>query len=596
MLLPCGHDPTKSNVNGEFDITRGDCRLCYHYQTSEPYNRMFGGSGIKPHLISASRNAIFPPIRKPLACINIGAETGEQIGCPSCQGSVKVKLFNCKIYGKCSPYKALPNVKHCISCQDYRTSNYVPNAGSIRNLIYHLYPRSVENGRIWRWNIEMLKSRLSLFNGKRVIGIAVDNTTDPVEYVKSALYGTGFEFIEVPNVPSLREVTTFLQLLSKVETLDPTQVTFYGHAKGITSQSWSQGSKTWTEALYTTNLDYWPAVQKLLAEYPMVGAFKRHGFCFPESPRSTYHYSGSFRWCRNADLFKRNWKDIDQAWIGVESAPSLIFTSDEAACIMGEFNEVGLALYQKDTWDGWAGNALKTFQAQNLHNRWQPMLSTIIITSHKKPGFVHDAIKSVLQQSTDSWQLIIADSGPLLEAGEFEKYRTDPRILIMSTGQTEELRSKFCIQSLVINNIVKAGLVRGDLISYLSDDDVYDPGIIVAWQDAARSFTDQKAWYGYADRVEITEDGQVKELGRLESKIIGGKEGTLRCKIDGLQVCHRTEVKVPWPEAIETAHHADGWFLENLSKMTDIHPLSVCVGKHRHTPLSTFTQKDPNGH
>ncbi len=139
LLLPCGHNPRNDLVRKDYDI-RSQCRLCWNFLNSPEYNKMFGGSGVL-YPLARSRFPIIPPL------------------------------------------EPLP-------------SNYNKNPAKIRHILYHLYPLKKDNGAIWRRNIEMLKQRLSLFNAKRIIGIAVDNTTDPVEYVKSALQGCGFEFIE----------------------------------------------------------------------------------------------------------------------------------------------------------------------------------------------------------------------------------------------------------------------------------------------------------------------------------------------------------------------------------------------------------------
>src|SRR5580700_5303992 len=53
-----------------------------------------------------------------------------------------------------------------------RPGSAVDDPGRIRHLLYHVYPHVGDGGSVWRWNVEQLRRRLSLFNGKRAIGIA----------------------------------------------------------------------------------------------------------------------------------------------------------------------------------------------------------------------------------------------------------------------------------------------------------------------------------------------------------------------------------------------------------------------------------------
>ncbi len=456
----------------------------------------------------------------------------------------------------------------------------------VRHLLYHVYPLAKDGGSVWRWNVEKLKRRLSLFNGRRMIGIAVGPEMDHAEAVRAALAGCGCEFVEVANDPGLREGTTFLALHERLaEFTGPEHVTLYGHAEGVTSEGWATGVRPWTEALYETCLDHWPAVRRLLETHPLVGPFKRIGCCFPESPRSTWDYAGSWRWFRNADLFARDWRDIDRAWIGIESHLSLHFRPHEAACLVHEFAAEGLALYGADYWRDHAGPDLERWREEHLAYRWHPLLLTCILTSHRKQS-VHESIGSVLAQTSSDWQLVVIDSGELLAAGAFERYRGDPRITVVASGETAKLRSEVGIQAWCINECFRRGLVLGDLACYLCDDDVYDPGAFAAWLMAARANPVQSAWHGRADRCEVRGGAEVK-VGELHTWPVGTD---LDCKADGMQVCHRTSVYVPWPEERALAWHTDGLWMSALGKRTPIHPLPVTVGRHRHCPDSTFTR------
>jgi glycosyltransferase involved in cell wall biosynthesis len=218
---------------------------------------------------------------------------------------------------------------------------------------------------------------------------------------------------------------------------------------------------------------------------------------------------------------------------------------------------------------------------------------TCILTSHRKPRFVHDAIASVLSQSTPDWQLVVIDSGSLINADEFDRYKSDPRILVAASGETPDMRDRIGLQARAINEASRRGLVRGDLVCYLSDDDVYYAEAFAAFLAAARSSPWQAAWYGIADRTEVRSDGAEVKLGELPAAVIGGVgSASLDGRADGMQVCHRRELlpRVPWPEQADVAWHSDGVFLERLGKNTAIHPIAAKLGRHRHTGDSTFTR------
>lgn len=617
----CTHNPDvrcddahcdKVNIGQAFDITK-HCRPCFLFFHSEAYNRAYGGDGKVTH----APDVPAPPSPRgrinTTPCIHLGAETGKAPPCILCGAGSTIPLRTCAVHGECTNEKHLVykengrtiNVPWCRVCKDHRSTPPVTSPGEIRHLAYFVYPHAQSGGAVWRWNIDKLKRRLSLFNGRRVIGIATDDSTEPASAVREALAGCDCEFLEKPNNPALKEVALYTDLLGRVSHYTgPEHALFYGHAKGVTSRGWTaaQGNQRaiqlWAESLYETCLDHWPAVARLLRDYPIAGPFKRNGYRFPEAPdpsRCTWHYSGSFRWHRCADLFARDWRNVQQWWCGGEMQPGELFHTDEAACIAGEFEEVGLALYTDEFWDRKATAMLEDFREKHLPDRRQPLLLTCILASHRKPGFVHQAIRSVLEQSSSDWQLIVIDSGDLHAAGEFVRY-TDPRIVITTTGESSANPST---QGWAINECFRRGLVRGDLACYLSDDDVYEKEAFATFLDRARTHPDESAWYGLADRTEIRKDGTEVKLGDLPLPPVapgtnGGIGGvSLDEKADGGQACHRIATAyAPWPETRDffVANHCDGLWMDAVGKLATIHALPVKVMRHRHTALSTYTK------
>lgn len=62
-----------------------------------------------------------PLIRiEPAKCVHLGVVTDEKVECPSCNGKVLIKLHECSIYSRCSPYKAITGVHYCPHCPDFK--------------------------------------------------------------------------------------------------------------------------------------------------------------------------------------------------------------------------------------------------------------------------------------------------------------------------------------------------------------------------------------------------------------------------------------------------------------------------------------------
>jgi len=233
-----------------------------------------------------------------------------------------------------------------------------------RNFMMHIWP--AEEGGAWRWNCDHVLSRAELFNGRRVVAIATGRHTDPPEAVQEYLGDFTDEFIVMPNDPKLREVVTFVPLLERMESTDPNEVTFCCHSKATKNKlSPSHVGTTifdWTRTMYETCLDDWPTVRDALTAHAMAGSFKRYGQ-FTTRGNHRWHYSGTFYWFRNRDVFRRNWRFVDQRFFGTESWPGHMFRPDETACLfMDNVND----LYQKEYWDSVIAPALAAYRENSL--------------------------------------------------------------------------------------------------------------------------------------------------------------------------------------------------------------------------------------
>jgi len=210
-----------------------------------------------------------------------------------------------------------------------------------RHLLYHVLP--VRGNGVWQRNLDQLRWRFPLFDGKKVVAIGVgsatDNVThrgtlhlDPPDMVREYLDGAGCEFLEFANDPERREVASWAPLWESLEDAAPSDVAFYAHAKGVTRPV-NPGVTVheWARVMYSGNLDFWPEVEASISRHPITGMFKKVGHGFAGS-RSAWHYSGSFFWIRVGEALSR-YRQIDASWFGNEAWPGLHFHPDAAGCL-----------------------------------------------------------------------------------------------------------------------------------------------------------------------------------------------------------------------------------------------------------------------
>lgn len=275
-------------------------------------------------------------VDNPLPCIHLGpAIPNQTCGCKS-------KLRKCAIFDTCTTGEKRSGIACCHGCEEFRTRDSIDDVR--RHMLYFVYP--IKGNGMWQHNIRNLKKHADLFNGRRVISIAISpgakkHELDPPEMVRE-FAGGEFEFIYVSQYAAKRlgEVTAFPQLLRTVHQYQsPVDYTFYGHAKGVLSSNRTPATKVWGDLMYEINLSNWASVEEALRLHSIVGAFRCGPSQFP------WHFSGTFFWFRNADVFAHpTWDEVPQRYGGTEIWPSTVFPYEKSACLFGD-NEGGPRLY-----------------------------------------------------------------------------------------------------------------------------------------------------------------------------------------------------------------------------------------------------------
>lgn len=482
-------------------------------------------------------------------------------------------------------------IRECLECpvRDHEPAGEpgpaVEHAGQVRHLAYHVYPLGEE----WRDNMYQLRQRMSLFNGRRIVSVAADSRTACPTDVAAELAGCDCEIREVPNDPALREMASYPGLMRSLSVYrGPADCHWYGHAKGASSASWAPAVRDWREAMYQAQLDYWPLIADLLHSYCCVGQYMRPRHIIEGSP-CRWHFSGTFSWRRHSPLFERDWDSYDQHWCGSESHLGRIYRSGEVYSLYGDRPPRGLDLYLEEVWAGGLRQQHRRWCEEHAAQRQDPLLCTVILTAARQRDLVHESIASVRAQTTDSWQLLVVDAGELAAEGAYDRYASDARVSVMTTGETAAQRRSLGIQGWAINEAWRRGRVRGDLVVCLCDDDTLDPGWLSQVLGAARAHPDQSAWYGQAERWAVAGDGRQQLLGVLDAEGDAGPDLPLRGRIDGMQLCCRRSAWMPWPEDRRRRREADGYWMDSIAVKTIVRRLAALAGRHRHTPLSTFT-------
>lgn len=227
-----------------------------------------------------------------------------------------------------------------------------------RNLLYHVWPVKDSN---WRWNLEQLRQRLDVFNGRRIIGIVFDERSEPPEAVMSFLEGHGCEFVVRRN-ESAGEALTFPRMLEMVSSQNPDEITFYGHAKGVKyGPHVSPEIRQWAEVQYRTALDDWPTVWQQMQRYALTGPLRMLGRFRSHQLLSDWHYTGTFFWLRHAHVFSRPALEVPQFYGGVEVWPGLHFRREDTGCLL--LDELRQLPYHPRFWSTLGGPAFRRWES-----------------------------------------------------------------------------------------------------------------------------------------------------------------------------------------------------------------------------------------
>ncbi len=193
----------------------------------------------------------------------------------------------------------------------------------VRNLFYFIYPLNPE---MWRWNVRRIQAYWSVFNGKRLVMVALDERTESAEAVLSAFEGHDARFEVVKNDPGLFEAPFFTSALATLRSSRADECVFHAHTKGQSHEGpMLENVRRWTDAMYVLNLESPELVDEVMRSHPTAGCFRQvmqHG-------GAPWHFSGGFFWMRHDALFSREWDCPLADKYAVEGYPGRLFKQEE---------------------------------------------------------------------------------------------------------------------------------------------------------------------------------------------------------------------------------------------------------------------------
>lgn len=204
-----------------------------------------------------------------------------------------------------------------------------------KNIIYFIY----YGGKIThyhRLNLKLLAKYWSVFNGKKVIKVAIDGRAF-LEPLKSLLpKDCQIELVE--NNRTFGEAAHFLDSLNRIKD----GITFYAHCKGVSRPIW-RGLDLWIEHSYKGNLETIPDLSNKLFS----GVCGKLLPCPPYVPQD-FHYSGSFYWF-NTEKVKARLGKYEMNRYLTERFPGMIANKSE--CLFNyPYSDKNLNFYDEKTW------------------------------------------------------------------------------------------------------------------------------------------------------------------------------------------------------------------------------------------------------
>lgn len=204
------------------------------------------------------------------------------------------------------------------------------------------------------------------------------------------------------------------------------------------------------------------------------------------------------------------------------------------------------------------------------------MMHSVIVGSYNRPRMVAQAIRSVLDQTAQEFQLLVADDGSNDDTLSAIRglLGDDPRCSLLTVEHEDDSRERpDCFRRAVlrINDAIRR--VEGDIVHYLADDDWYAPTRFETFNDL---FANPEVVVGYGRLWYVNADGSDYGYERFPIDV------TNPCGLlDQMQIAHRRSVFDKIPKWDEYAHPSDGVFMGGMRSLWPFHGVDRIVAYKR---------------
>ncbi len=226
-------------------------------------------------------------------------------------------------------------------------------------------------------------------------------------------------------------------------------------------------------------------------------------------------------------------------------------------------------------------NGISKENKMSMANKNKPDLKiSCILTSYNRPHRVRHAIESVQQQTYPHWELFIVDDHSNVQTQKLLKdiVDKDPRITLIQTGVSPEDRPKTTRYATCINMALQK--ITGDLVTYLTDDDIYYPTRFEKMAEAFQNNPNIHVLYGKQKVVVYSGNRVIRTFIRPLVGITRYPMG----RVDHNSFMHRKSCldKVKgWDDHPANWKAGDAAFFRKLVRYWDFYPLNVLTDEHR---------------
>ncbi len=173
---------------------------------------------------------------------------------------------------------------------------------------------------------------------------------------------------------------------------------------------------------------------------------------------------------------------------------------------------------------------------------------TVYIPTYNYAHFIDDAVRSVLRQTMDDWELIVIDDGSTDDTSQvLEKYKDHPKIRILKQEN----------KGLNITNNIALRAANGEYLMRVDADDFLDENILLVLSNILDVKPDVDLVY--PDYYEVDQNGEVTEIVRR--KKIGDEVELLDIPAHGACAMIRKEVLMEIGGYYEEFNRQDGYGL-----------------------------------